>query len=230
MVCFLVRVKLSVNCFVHNTLFHLHSGKTSQIRRWSLPLICVICIFTSITVTIPRYYHKLEFGVKNSSSYFSSCRHSSTIIGNRILFDNGSHWIHHYPEFICPQNFRNLADWIYGWPENIFNESIESSVNNKHHAVPDLPDGSIIYIKTDGIPSFFESVYPHLQNKFVLITGQSDISMPGRYLDFLEKPDSKIIHWFGQNGDINASRTERFTHIPIGKDIWCTIYLLQVLL
>ena len=42
---------------------------------------------------------------------------------------------------------------------------------------------------------------------------------PGKYLHYLDDPNSKIIHWFGQNGDIDIGRSERFTHIPIGKDI-----------
>ncbi|CAF4380518.1 unnamed protein product, partial [Adineta steineri] len=46
--------------------------------------------------------------------------------------------------------------------------------------------------------------------------GQGDDPMPGRFLHYLEESDSKIIHWFGQNGDINATRNARFTHIPIG--------------
>ncbi|CAF1175070.1 unnamed protein product [Rotaria sordida] len=33
---------------------------------------------------------------------------------------------------------------------------------------------------------------------------------------YLERTDSKIIHWFGQNGIIDASISKKFTHIPIG--------------
>ncbi|CAF4092811.1 unnamed protein product [Rotaria sp. Silwood1] len=84
--------------------------------------------------------------IEISQFYFSLCRYSSTITDNRIVFDNTSHFIHHYPEFICPQNFRNLADWVYSWPKNTFNEHIESNANDSYVIAPNLPHGSIIYI------------------------------------------------------------------------------------
>ncbi|CAF4858075.1 unnamed protein product [Rotaria sp. Silwood1] len=127
--------------------------------------------------------------IEISQFYFSLCRYSSTITDNRIVFDNTSHFIHHYPEFICPQNFRNLADWVYSWPKNTFNEHIESNANDSYVIAPNLPHGSIIYIQPN---------------------------VPGQNLYYLERFDSKIIHWFGQNGDIHSWRSERFTHIPIG--------------
>jgi hypothetical protein len=145
------------------------------------------------------------------------CPYSSRITGDRIIFDNTSYFIHHYPEFICPQNFRNLADWIYGWPENVFGEEVEDFFKINNASVTNLPDGSIIYVKTDNVPSFFSDIYPYLLNNFVLITGQGGTQTPGKYLRYLVNPDSKIIHWFGQNGDINAARNKRFTHIPVGK-------------
>jgi hypothetical protein len=112
-----------------------------------------------------------------------------------------------------------MADWVYGWPETIFDEQVQNSVNQINETVAYLPHGSILYIKTDSLPTFFSEIYPHFRNKFVLITGQGDGQAPGQHLRYLEKNDSKIIHWFGQNADINASANERFTPIPIGKDI-----------
>jgi hypothetical protein len=110
-----------------------------------------------------------------------------------------------------------MADWVYAWPESLFDEYVETSIDKSTVIVPNLPHGSIIFIKTDGVPSFFSKIYPYLQNIFVLITGQSDYSVPGDYLYYLEKSDTKIIHWFGQNGNIDMSINKRFTHIPIGK-------------
>jgi len=112
-----------------------------------------------------------------------------------------------------------MADWVYGWPTDVFNETVQNSEHNINNAVAYLPHGSIVFVKTDSLPIFFSEIYPHFRNKFVLITGQGDLQAPSQHLDYLVKTDSKIIHWFGQNGDINASTTDRFTHIPIGKDI-----------
>jgi hypothetical protein len=117
-----------------------------------------------------------------------------------------------------------MADWIHGWPKDVFNEQIQNSTDNVRETVADLPHGSIIYVKSDTLSTFFSDVYPYFRNKFVLITAQGDGQAPGEYLRYLLKIDSKIIHWFAQNGDISASTSERFTHIPIGKDIFIIEY------
>ncbi|CAF0807440.1 unnamed protein product [Adineta steineri] len=141
------------------------------------------------------------------------CPYSSELTNNTLQFDS-SHIIRHFPNFVCPQNFRNLADWVYGWP-NEFNERLQTLTDDKKNIVPCLPSGSIIYVCIWFIDEFFTKIYPHLQNDFVLITGEGDISTP-THLKYLQAVDSKIIHWFGQNGQYNVSAFEKFTHIPIG--------------
>ncbi|CAF0775966.1 unnamed protein product [Didymodactylos carnosus] len=122
---------------------------------------------------------------------------------------------HNYPEYVCPQNFRNMAEWIYGWPEQ-FKEKIHS-LTNVDQVAPCLPDGSIIYVRVWVIDEFFDKIYPKLINKFVLITGEGDLSVPkSKHLKYIQNNDSKIIHWFGQNGMILSDPNIRFTHIPIG--------------
>jgi hypothetical protein len=189
--------------FFSEIMFRFQSRRC---RRYRI-LIFPACLFTLI---IFQY-------IANNEADVHPCPYSSRITGNHIIFDNTSYSIHHYPEFICPQNFRNLADWIYGWPENMFEEEIEDFFQINNASVTNLPDGSIIYVKTDSVPSFFSDIYPYLLNNFVLITGQGGTQTPGKYLRYLHDPDSKIIHWFGQNGDINAARSKHFTHIPVGK-------------
>jgi hypothetical protein len=158
-----------------------------------------------------------HFFKQASQVYVASCPFASFTTVNRIQFENSSDYLHHYPEFVCPQNFRNLADWIYGWPSNVFEEDIEYFKENSNPLPPNLLPGSILYVKTDRLSLFFTQIYPQLTNHFVLITGQGDDSTPSIFLDYLEKSDSKIIHWFGQNGDIDPSRSRKFTHIPIGE-------------
>jgi len=148
---------------------------------------------------------------------FHLCPYESILTHNRLTFSS-SHHVEQYSEFICPQNFRNLADWIYGWPKQAFEEQLEITTTKGYHISSCLVAGSIIYVKTDYLDKFFRKVYPYLSNQFVLVTGQSDASSPGRYLSYLENNDSKIIHWFGQNAEIHSSKSNKFTHIPIGKN------------
>lgn len=144
------------------------------------------------------------------------CSYQSTLSNDWLRFDR-SHSVRHFPEFICPQNFRNLADWVYGWPDEVFEEHIYVSTTHGQYISSCLPPGSIIFVKTDFIEKFFKIVYPSLKNPFVLITGQGDASSPGIFLSYLEDTGSKIIHWFGQNADIYSTVGGRFTAIPIGK-------------
>ncbi|CAF1004943.1 unnamed protein product [Adineta steineri] len=168
-------------------------------------------------VTMAQYFVNHTSTIKISSLHLPFCPYSFIINSSYIVYDDPSYYIHHYPEFVCPQNFRNLADWVYGWPEDRFNEKSEYPISEqKKLTVPNLPHGSIIYVRVYNISSFFSKIYPYLTNKFVLITGEYDDPMPSRFLRYLEDRHSKIIHWFAQNGDIDAKRSERFTHIPIG--------------
>ena len=138
----------------------------------------------------------------------------STTFTNVTLQFNSSHIIRHFPHFVCPQNFRNLADWVYDWP-NQFHENVQVTTKQGKQIAPCLPSGSIIYVRQWAVDKFFAQIYPHLQNNFVLITGEADTSSP-THLEKLEASDSKIIHWFGQNGQYHVSKTNKFTHIPIG--------------
>lgn len=141
------------------------------------------------------------------------CPYTSKRTPSHLIFDS-KYIFRHYPEFICQANFRNLADWVYGWP-NQYQEYFEVTTSSGKNIASCLPHGSIIYVSIWSIGHFFNEVYPHLIYDFVLITGEGDLSSPN--LAYLERNDSKIIHWFGQNGIINGSTNKKFTHIPIGK-------------
>ena len=140
---------------------------------------------------------------------------------HRLTFDS-SHFIEHHPDFICPSNFRNLADWIYGSPKD-YSQRIEVTTRKGQFIASCLPRGSIIYVTRSLLERFFEEIYPHLIYSFVLITGEGDEPSPSN-MTYLERNDSKIIHWFGQNGQIEASESKKFTLIyPSVSDDYLTI-------
>jgi hypothetical protein len=181
--------------------------RRSRIHRFVILVILIPCFVTII-------YKSFPLDMKHRFNCSQLCPYSSTFTSDRLQFD-ASHFIRHFPHFVCPQNFRNLADWIYGWP-NRFREHVEATTDQGKQIAPCLPPGSIIYVRISVIDEFFAEVYPHLQNNFVLITGEEDMSSP-THLELLEASDSKIIHWFGQNGQYDVSKSKKFTHIPIGN-------------
>ncbi|CAF4251181.1 unnamed protein product, partial [Rotaria sp. Silwood2] len=182
--------------------------KTQWNRLWHIIILFIFFLSVSNIVYKSSISNSIQ---SNNCSLF--CPYSSTLSNDTLQFDS-SHFIRHFPDFVCPQNFRNLADWIYGWPDQ-FNEHLERTTDQGTQIAPCLPSGSIIYVRIWAIDEFFDKIYPYLQNKFVLVTGEGDLSSP-IHMEILENPDSKIIHWFGQNGQYDVSRSKKFTHIPIG--------------
>jgi hypothetical protein len=190
--------------------------RSSQRRPRPIKKLTITLCIVALVILAAQHLYRHGITLDFASCHLPRCCYTSTVLNQTILFDKSSYSIHHYPEFVCPQNFRNLADWIYGWPNNVFEEKLEHPTNETGLIVPELPHGSIIYVKTDSCALFFATIYPHIEHPFVLVTGQGDASAPRDYLSHLDAPGSKIIHWFGQNADIDNATSPKFTHIPIG--------------
>lgn len=78
----------------------------------------------------------------------------------------------------------------------------------------DVLEKDVIFIKTEFLNFFFTKIFPHIP-PVVIITHDSDAPAPGPFAKYLN--NSKIIHWFGAQGDIYEH--PKFTHIPIGITI-----------
>ncbi len=72
--------------------------------------------------------------------------------------------------------------------------------------------GSAIFVKTDYLGYFFLKIHPRIRHPYVLVTHNSDYSVPGGFFPFLE--EDKILAWFGQNIDDNTH--PKIHPIPIG--------------
>jgi hypothetical protein len=83
-----------------------------------------------------------------------------------------------------------------------------------------LVDGQSVYICSSAIPNFISTVFPTIQKRFILVTGDCDESCPNElfrsheeFTRFIES--DKIIHWYSQNCIGNHPK---LTQIPIGMD------------
>jgi hypothetical protein len=83
-----------------------------------------------------------------------------------------------------------------------------------------LEPGALVWVRAAWLPAFVQQVLPRLRTSIVLVTGDTDNSLPsaagdaGRALiDSLH-----IVHWYTQNFDGTAP-TERVSPIPIGLDL-----------
>jgi hypothetical protein len=79
-------------------------------------------------------------------------------------------------------------------------------------------DGDCIYIKFAFIRQFIYNVLPHINYRFILVTGDGDETMPDDIFDSNTFNsiinNDKIIHWYSVN--CNESYHEKFSLIPIG--------------
>ncbi len=102
-------------------------------------------------------------------------------------------------DYVTGNGFRSYADYLVEHNIALFNPA---------HVKP----RSVVFVEGYSLDFFFQSVFPHIKNPFILLTHNSDTSAPGHHTAFLN--DQKIIHWFGQNSDIMDH--SKFTAIPIG--------------
>jgi hypothetical protein len=83
-----------------------------------------------------------------------------------------------------------------------------------------LKNGQTVYICSSAIPNFISTIFPTLQQRFILVTGDCDESCPNElfrsqeeFIRFIES--DKIIHWYSQNC---IGKHPKLTQIPIGMD------------
>lgn len=101
--------------------------------------------------------------------------------------------------YISGDTFRFNADHIYD----------ELTKSMKPYRVK---AGDTVFVKTDFLNEFFRKIHPAIQEKYILITHNSDYHVPGKFASYLD--DSKLIAWFGQN--VEDCDHPKMHRIPIG--------------
>jgi hypothetical protein len=86
-------------------------------------------------------------------------------------------------------------------------------------AFRDISDGELIWVRLSWLRSFVRRVLPWVRGRFVLVTGDSDSSVPSELgveaLAILDSPN--VIHWFTQNFDGSVNH-QKISPLPIGID------------
>lgn len=100
-----------------------------------------------------------------------------------------------YP-YISGDGFRALAQHVYDESSDFEPSRVET--------------GDIVFINPDFIVSYFKDKHPHIKNKYILISQNSDLGIEKVHTDFI---DDKIAHWFAKNVLYGH---EKITPIPIG--------------
>lgn len=103
-----------------------------------------------------------------------------------------------YP-FISGDTFRSYS-------KHVFDE--QSSFVPENVANKDL-----VFVKSDMLERYFKEIHPQINNKYVLLSHNSDDSICSDFNDFI---DSNIIHWFAQN--LVEDFSEKVSILPIGLE------------
>lgn len=116
-------------------------------------------------------------------------------------------------KYICSRGLLKSCDIHSSYPIS----SIQQLIN---YDFSKCTNGSTFYICTNAIKHFIFEIFPNLQFKIVLVTGDCDetcwedlFSYYSDFISFIE--NEKIIHWFSQNCSVTHPK---LSHMPIGLD------------
>jgi len=97
--------------------------------------------------------------------------------------------------------------------------SSTTRINDYNVDWSNFPDNSSIYVCSYAIRDFVFNILPKIKNKFILVSGDSDVYIPVDLLNHNEIEtfinDDRLIHWFSQN---SYNKLEKISQIPIGMD------------
>lgn len=104
---------------------------------------------------------------------------------------------------------------------DVFSKNLNFAIRNLS---PDMHirifENSIVYVQSSSLSIFIKEVFPKIQHRFVLVTGDFDSEIPWDFFNtesdlkiFLN--DSRLIHWYSQNCVYTC---EKLSGIPIGLD------------
>ena len=81
-----------------------------------------------------------------------------------------------------------------------------------------ISSSDLVWVKIDYLPYFVSHVLTEIKHDFILVTGDSDVSMPSSMPYEAKKisESPKISHWYTQNYD--GTSTTKMSPLPIGMD------------
>ena len=101
--------------------------------------------------------------------------------------------------FISGDSFRNIAN-------HVFDET-------KSFKGSDVKEKDIVFVNPTVIDFYFHLIHPEINNKYILITHNSDIRI-GKSIN--KHLDEKIIHWYASNLDIKTDKN--ISLLPMGLE------------
>lgn len=138
----------------------------------------------------PVTFETYIFNIKYKTIY-AFRRRLKRVLVNKLHLNRTNN----YP-YISGDGFRCLAQHVHDESSNVEPEKVQL--------------GDLVFLNPDFIVDYFKNIHPRIQNKYILITHNSDLGIQENHLQYI---DEKIAHWFAKN--VLAGH-EKITPIPIG--------------
>lgn len=129
-------------------------------------------------------------------------------------------------EYVTGECLQQLADLTIATPEQLsFQPSLTKGtihyvtihdftrLSPTHESILAIRKARSLFVYTHLLDAFFQYIYPHLNQGFVLLTHNSDHGITERYLPYLNDINTRISAWFAQNICI---RHPKLHPLPIG--------------
>ena len=126
-----------------------------------------------------------------------------------------------FRDILSTMDFKLMADVYFGKLPNP--DEYGELTKLTRSIIPYLQDGTIIFVDTWQIEEFVKDMLPLIHIRFVLISGDTDMSNPNPDA-WKKKPsnDPRLIHWFMQNYNRSNSdlNSELSTALMLGNSQW----------
>ncbi len=122
---------------------------------------------------------------------------------------------------LSPRTYPNNTEILWNKGLAMLCDRYDFSQEFNASAYQNIKAGEIVWVKGKFIKSFFYEVFPCIKEPFVLVTGDSTISLPKEIeSDEIQKILDKelLVHWFAQNCDQENSNIIKVTPLPLGID------------
>jgi hypothetical protein len=122
--------------------------------------------------------------------------------------------------------FKRISDWHFGG-ELVPNEDATSLRTLRANITHEVKNQSVIFVGSNSIRDFYSQLRPRLNVSFVLVTGDTDSSVPNGVMpkDLSQKilQDPQVLHWYAMNTDMpleQQRRESKFTPLVLGINQW----------
>lgn len=148
----------------------------------------------------------------------AECAHAVQMMRVEVVWNKGI-------AALCDWRFPDeFSDGVHYSPNAEFAGALASrllpaNLISRHALDAQIRDGDVVWVRLSWLKSFVREVLPNVQNRFTLVTGDSDSCVPGelKYLAAKILASRYVSSWYTQNYD-GSIPSDRISAIPIGVD------------